>query len=114
MKDTRTQVLKDIQEWVDSRDAPRMFWLNGMAGTGKSTIAETVAQTAHDNGIPVASFFLSRRGDANLRDASVVFPTLAYQLSLLDRTLMHHIVEALQADPDVAEQRLGEEKLFIS
>ncbi|GAB1525939.1 hypothetical protein RhiTH_009105 [Rhizoctonia solani] len=40
-QDTRTQVLAELAEWANSPDAPPVFWMNGMAGTGKTTIACT-------------------------------------------------------------------------
>ncbi|KAJ6013047.1 hypothetical protein N7522_003402 [Penicillium canescens] len=40
---TRTELLSRITDWAKSDDK-FIFWLNGMAGTGKSTIARTVAQ----------------------------------------------------------------------
>jgi adenylylsulfate kinase-like enzyme len=30
-------------EWGAADDTPHVFWLNGVAGTGKSTITRTVA-----------------------------------------------------------------------
>jgi pantothenate kinase-related protein Tda10 len=44
LSNTRVEVLREIHEWADGQDMPCIFWLNGMAGTGKSTIACTVAQ----------------------------------------------------------------------
>jgi len=37
----------------------RIFWLNGLAGTGKSTIAQTFAEMAFADGKLGASFFCS-------------------------------------------------------
>ncbi|KAF2175810.1 purine and uridine phosphorylase [Zopfia rhizophila CBS 207.26] len=40
---TRVDVLREIHEWADGQDKRCIFWLNGLAGTGKSTIARTMA-----------------------------------------------------------------------
>lgn len=35
---TRTELLCQIAEWATSSRSKPIYWLNGMAGTGKSTI----------------------------------------------------------------------------
>lgn len=42
---TRIDVLRQIKAWADGEDERHIFWLSGFAGTGKSTIARTVART---------------------------------------------------------------------
>jgi hypothetical protein len=58
LQQTRTELLDDIAQWIDGHDTPCVFWLNGMAGTGKSTVARTVARTCHEKGMlgPASSF----------------------------------------------------------
>ena len=41
---TRVELLQRIREWASSSDSPNIFLLTGIAGTGKSTIARTVAE----------------------------------------------------------------------
>ncbi|KAF8670679.1 WD40 repeat-like protein, partial [Rhizoctonia solani] len=41
---TRTKVLSDLVEWVHDKNAPAIYWMNGMAGTGKTTIAYSFAE----------------------------------------------------------------------
>ena len=36
---TRTELLCEIKEWAESPHRKCIFWLNGMAGTGKSAIS---------------------------------------------------------------------------
>ncbi len=68
-KDTRVTILKKIRDWAldSSANSPSVFWLNGMAGTGKSTIAYTVAQDFDHHGDPnlpkilAATFFCSQQ-----------------------------------------------------
>ena len=94
---TRVAVLKTIESWISdpSKSLPPVFWLNGMAGTGKSTIAKTIAEYAHDRGILGGSFFFSR-DDQQLRDSSLVFPTLAFQLAQFADVFRSLIGKALQ------------------
>ena len=43
-KDTRTDVFSDIAEWIEGNDSKRVFWLDGMAGIGKTAIARTIVE----------------------------------------------------------------------
>jgi len=90
--------------WLEQKDDPssaRLFWLNGLAGIGKSTIAKTIAFRADVKGILAGSFFFSR-GDENLTDPTLVFPTLAFQLANLDMSLKSSIGQALESDASYA------------
>jgi hypothetical protein len=44
LPNTRVSLLQEIYNWVDSEDERCIFWLNGLAGSGKSIIARTVAR----------------------------------------------------------------------
>lgn len=50
LQNTREELCSEIVDWSGSSDDRHIFWFNGMAGTGKSTIARTIAQTLKDNG----------------------------------------------------------------
>ena len=56
----------------------QIFWLNGLAGTGKSTIAQTFAETAFADGKLGASFFCSRDFE-DRSNLQTIFPTIAFQ-----------------------------------
>jgi pantothenate kinase-related protein Tda10 len=43
LPNTRTELLDQITKWANDKDGKPIFWLCGMAGTGKSTIARTIA-----------------------------------------------------------------------
>ena len=43
LSNTRVELLSQITEWAKDRNGKPIFWLNGMAGMGKSMIARTVA-----------------------------------------------------------------------
>jgi hypothetical protein len=61
LPNTRVDLLKEIYNWVDSEDEQCIFWLSGLAGTGKSTIARTVARRYFEQKRLGASFFLLKR-----------------------------------------------------
>ncbi|KAK6342234.1 hypothetical protein TWF730_001711 [Orbilia blumenaviensis] len=80
LKDTRTNLLNEIELWATCDNGPNIFWLRGMAGTGKSTISRTVAESFSKNKILGASFFFSR-GDGERSRATKFFTTIASQLA---------------------------------
>jgi pantothenate kinase-related protein Tda10 len=41
---TRVALLRQIQDWAQQPQSKSIFWLNGAAGTGKSTISRTFAE----------------------------------------------------------------------
>lgn len=65
LQDTRVELLQQIAEWAHDPGAEAVFWLNGMAGTGKSTISRTVAHAFAGAGHLGASFFF-KRGEADV------------------------------------------------
>lgn len=57
-----------------------MLWLSGSAGTGKSAVAQTFAETCAEKCRLGAAYFFSRPHKRN--DPKTVIPTLAYQLAI--------------------------------
>ncbi|KAF8533478.1 hypothetical protein BDD12DRAFT_946368 [Trichophaea hybrida] len=60
LRDTRVDLVEQIKTWSKDSHGPYIFWLNGIAGTGKSTIARTVANAWHKENRLGASFFFSK------------------------------------------------------
>ncbi|KAM6503260.1 hypothetical protein JOM56_000203 [Amanita muscaria] len=98
MQDTRVSILNTIYEWADSVDNPPIFWLFGQAGTGKSTIAHTVAKECRRRGRLGASFFFAH-ANAECSDPNLFFSTIAYQLSKFDPDLRQHIIDGVKSHP---------------
>ncbi|KAF9785184.1 hypothetical protein BJ322DRAFT_1211109 [Thelephora terrestris] len=44
LKGTRESVLDKVEQWSDDFKQSPIFWLHGLAGTGKTTIAQTIAE----------------------------------------------------------------------
>jgi len=114
LKGTRETVLNEIEGWAkDSKQSP-VFWLNGLAGTGKSTIAQTVSERIFADGQLGASFFCSRDFE-DRSNLHFIFPTLAFQLAHKFPNFRSSLVPLLQSDPDVAHESLYRqmEKLIV-
>ncbi|KAL2839409.1 putative wd40 protein [Aspergillus pseudoustus] len=114
LQGTRTELLRQIMEWPTSPNQKSIFWLNGMAGTGKSTISRTVAKSLRDTNHLGASFFF-KRGEGDRGNAKKFFPTLMKQLVLKIPELSSGVQKALWNDPEIASKSLGEqfEKLLL-
>ena len=82
-----------------------MFWLNGLAGTGKSTIAQTFSEMVAEVGSLGASFFCSR-DNLNRKELKHIFPTLAYQLACRYPAFRNRILQVIKQDPSVAQNSL--------
>ena len=80
MKGTRRDILSHLGSWLNDEQDKRVFWLNGLAGTGKLAIAQTFAKRTFADGKLRASFFCSRDFDDRSSIRSI-FPTLAFQLA---------------------------------
>ncbi|KAK4148501.1 vegetative incompatibility protein HET-E-1 [Chaetomidium leptoderma] len=111
---TRTGLLESITKWADNPHGEIIFWLNGMAGTGKSTISRTVAQSFADRGLLGASFFF-KRGERDRSNAALLFTTIAAQLVAKEPDLAPHVRAAIEDDPSVMSKALREqfEKLIL-
>jgi len=83
----------------------RVFWLNGLAGTGKSTIAQTFAQTVFADGKFGASFFCSRDFE-DRSNLQAIFPTVAFQLAHQDLHFQKELLQVLKKHPDIRQQSL--------
>jgi NACHT domain len=92
---TQVKVLQEIRDWAHGGDDRPIFWLNGLAGVGKSTIARTIARENYDNGCLGASFFFSG-GRGDLGHAGKFFPTIARQLAERMPPLEDHICMSLE------------------
>jgi hypothetical protein len=79
--------------------------LNGLAGTGKSTIAKTIAERLFADGLLGASFFCSRDFE-DRRNLQLIFPTLATQLARKYTEFRSILVPLIQSDPAIAYESL--------
>ena len=85
MEGTRVQVLGTINSWFQDRSLPNIFLLTGGVGTGKSTIARTIAQQYKRKGeLGAYMFFIRGKIDTNATSTTItnmVIQTIAYNLS---------------------------------
>src|ERR1700734_3307268 len=105
---TRVDILQQILAWGAARDGECVFWLNGMAGTGKSTISRTVAQSFADKGMLGASFFF-KRGEGDRGGASKFWTTITAELVLRVPPLIPHVRKAIDDNPAISGKSMREQ-----
>jgi hypothetical protein len=86
-----------------------VFWLAGLAGTGKTTIAKTFCQRVRsDSSFLLASFFASRNS-AERRDPYSVLHTFAHELAITSNRIRPHVLAAVRAPQDIMQQEMYEQ-----
>ncbi|KAF8178753.1 hypothetical protein BJ912DRAFT_650319 [Pholiota molesta] len=104
---TRLAILAEIQHWVRNPELRKklIMWIYGPAGSGKSAIAQTIAEIFAQEGLLVASFFFSRTGIGR-NDTSQFIASISYQLSISIPEVRAHIAIAVEQDPLVFSRTL--------
>ncbi|KAJ7199762.1 hypothetical protein GGX14DRAFT_699737 [Mycena pura] len=103
---TRKVVFEIILAWTKNAiRGPRIMWVHGEGGSGKSAISQTVAEyCAHSRQLGASFFFAHNRGD--LSNGRLLFPTIAYKLASTIPGLRAPMSRAIQADTSILTQSL--------
>ena len=101
-------MLNEIEQWSEDFEESPVYWLNGLAGTGKSTIAQTIAESLFADGRLGASFFCSR-GFEDRSDLQFIFPTLAFQLAHKYPSFRSLLIPLLRSNPDIVHESLQQQ-----
>ncbi|KAL5084168.1 hypothetical protein Trisim1_012244 [Trichoderma cf. simile WF8] len=105
LADTRVDLLQHIISWTQDPNAKAIFWLNGMAGTGKSTVSRTIAKSLVRTGHLGASFFF-KRGEGDRGSSAKLFTTIAAQLSIMQTDIASYFEHAIKSNPDIGNKGL--------
>ena len=109
---TRENILADLVAWAVDAGDTSVYWLNGMAGTGKTTIAFTFSQILDNIEILGASFFCSHL-DTDTSNADLIFPTLAYELARHSTAASTALIKALEKDRNVGRKSMRDQFLNL-
>ena len=85
--------------------SPRFMWMYGPAGSGKSALAQAIAEICEREGITIASFFFSRTVSERNNERSLI-STLVYQIYLAIPEISNFITNAVDHDPTVLSRSL--------
>jgi hypothetical protein len=107
-ENTRTAILEAIARWAVDVTSPKIYWMYGMAGLGKTTITYSLSNILKKYGILGGTFFCCRLND---KCAAVdrIFPTIAYSLARDRPPLTSAILRALKNDPDAADRTIEQQ-----
>ncbi|KAH8119573.1 hypothetical protein DFH11DRAFT_453991, partial [Phellopilus nigrolimitatus] len=99
---TRVDLLQEIGDWSTTQgQTSKLFWMHGIAGSGKSTIASSVASMSYANKCLAGCFFF-KRDIPEHRNPQSLFPSLTYSLAILFKPFRDAIFQVLQTDPAIA------------
>ncbi|KAI5118583.1 hypothetical protein M0805_008673 [Coniferiporia weirii] len=102
LEGTRKPVLKQVEDWAVSDS--KLFWLHGLAGSGKSAIANSVAHMLEQQQLLFGCFFC-KRDDPECHNPMNLFPTLAYHFSkwhMTYRSLVLSVIHGVD-EPKLAQ-----------
>jgi len=96
--------------WASDNTATRVYWLNGMAGTGKTTIAYSFSEILDENGSLAGTFFSSHLRD-DTSDVHCIIPISVFSwlpvgifpLSLSSSWMV------VEANPNCKSRRIGKQ-----
>ncbi|CAE6523692.1 unnamed protein product [Rhizoctonia solani] len=117
---TRTSQIEQLLEWARNPEAGKAYWINGMAGTGKTSIAYSLCtelnKASNPNNTPKlgASFFCSRR-ILECRQVKHIIPTISHQLAQCSQPFQYALDKVLESDPDASTRalKIQFEKLIV-
>lgn len=115
LKGTRTDFLHQLETWAkDPLAQQKIYWLNGPAGSGKSTIAQDFCTYNDTHRRLGASFFFSRNYTDRI-DLDMIFSTLSFQLACRFPDFRAAVVHTLRTRPDIGKESLDNQlkELFI-
>ncbi|KDQ13224.1 hypothetical protein BOTBODRAFT_33830 [Botryobasidium botryosum FD-172 SS1] len=107
---TREALLEDIWQWITSsepRDGAEILCLTGVAGSGKSAIAHTIASRCYDEGFLASSFFFSQ-DVAERNNPRKLLTTIARDIAR-DPRIRERICLALERDLSLVTAPLSQQ-----
>ncbi|KIM82227.1 hypothetical protein PILCRDRAFT_473452 [Piloderma croceum F 1598] len=100
---TRVDVLNFITTWVSNpRSDHNVLWLNGVAGSGKSTLSTTMANL-FDETNRLGAFIFFNRNVAEQSNPALVIRTLAHKLGHFDRRIGDAIAAVIEVNSAIVE-----------
>jgi ABC-type glutathione transport system ATPase component len=92
------EIQTDILEWLSLQPGTkeRLFWITGIAGSGKSTLSATLVDNLRKKGTPVAAQFFISRNIPQTIDPGKISTTISQQLAEFSPDAAHIIQDKLK------------------
>ncbi|KAH7339350.1 hypothetical protein B0J17DRAFT_654814 [Rhizoctonia solani] len=97
---SQVDVLTKMAGWVGASDPGSVYWMSGMDGASKTTIAYGLCDKLAADGKLAASFFCSRLAP-ECGDVNRILPSVAYQLARFSRPFLSVLLEVLEKDSNM-------------
>jgi len=117
MDGTRQSLLNQLMAWAanqsgwDDNSTSNTYWIYGLPGIGKTSLAHSVCASLH-KGKHLAGAFFCRRDDPNLGDPKNILPTLIYKLAIIYPPFRSIVAEGFRNDPNLTPESM-QHSLFI-
>ena len=109
-ENTRKEILNTLQVWAGDNATTKVYWLNGMAGTGKTTIAYSFSEILERKESLGGTFFASHlRVDTS--DVRCIIPTISLQLAKYLPSFGSLILEVVKNNPTCSSWRIAKQFL---
>jgi NACHT domain len=95
------EVLKYIYDWVNDMESEQnILWVHGLAGSGKSTLSTTIANTYSDSG-QLGAFVFFSRDDTERSGPTTFVRTLAHQIGSFNQRIGAAIRAVLESNSNI-------------
>jgi hypothetical protein len=95
-------ILDELRDWARDPNGAKVYWMNGMAGTGKTTITYTLCEWLEEVHQLGANFCCSRLS-SSCRNVNDIVPTVAYQLARYSPAIRSALCKVLEDEPDAGK-----------
>ncbi|TPX37654.1 hypothetical protein SmJEL517_g00777 [Synchytrium microbalum] len=97
---TRTWIIDEITSWASSSHSDQqVYWLSGVAGSGKSVVAASAVDKLETLNLLAASFFC-KHNQEQCNDPSKLVASLAYQFAMADTNVAQALTQLRDKEPD--------------
>ncbi len=115
MEGTREYLLNHIIAWATNKpgrkDDGNMYWIYGLPGIGKTSLANSICASLHEEKRLAGAFFC-RRDDPNLSEPRNILPTLIYKLAEIFPPFRTIVAGRLRSDTNLTPESM-KDSLFL-
>ena len=112
MEGTRETLLNQIIAWaVNESDPSNLYWIHGLPGIGKTSLAHSMCEKLHSKQRLAGAFFC-QRDDANMSELRNILPTLISKLAEIFPPFRSLVADRLRGDPNLTSKSM-KDSLFL-